>query len=122
MTATSAEKVLAKHHWGQMHHRNRGAFSPEQGSPPAGRARFSSHFQFSSRGRDRSNPRYRARLLKRSLPIRGRILHFLVMRDRLPSWSKCSIVSKTGAHMRNVLPLPRTPTIPSTGRTLSGAY
>lgn len=42
---------------------------------------------------------------KRCLPLRGRIVHFLAMRDRLPCGSKCSIVSKTGALMRNALQL-----------------
>ena len=57
-------------------------------------------------GRDRSNPRDLGRASwKRCLPLRGRIVHFLVMRDRLPWGAKCSIVSKTGAHMRNALPL-----------------
>ena len=71
-------------------------------------------------GRDRSNPRDLGRASwKRCLPLRGRIVHFLVMRDRLPWGAKCSIVSKTGAPMQFRCADPR---IPSTGCALSGVY
>lgn len=76
------------------------------GSPLAGKVSLSSRSPISPRApTDPIHEILDTPPRKRCLTLRGRIVHSLVMRDRLPWGAKCSIVSKTGAPMRNALPL-----------------